>query len=240
MKRYRKPYRVKRKKTILKNRFIWIAVLVLFLVGSVIYLLFFSPVFQIKKVTISGANQVSQKDIRSFVPLKNIILLNKAEIKKNILNNFPEISGVEIDRKLPATVNIEIKERAAAAVWCNEEKCFLVDKNGKAFREASEEDGFVKVLGAEELLQEKIISQMLDIDSKLKKDLSIEIENITFDSSQRLNVKTVEGWEIYFNPEKDISWQLTQLHLVLEIQISPEERKSLEYVELRFDKVYYK
>jgi len=55
-----------------------------------------------------------------------------------------------------------------------------------------------------------------------------------------LDVKTAEGWEIYFNLEENLSWQLTQLYLLLERKISPEERRTLQYIDLRFNKIYYK
>jgi cell division septal protein FtsQ len=240
--RYKKPYRIKKRKLILRNRFLWIAALVLLLLGSIAYLLLFSRVFQIKEVAITGANEVSQEEIRSFFPANNIFLIDTAEIKKNILNTFPEIAEVKIDRSLPATLNVEIKERVAAIIWCKEEReCFLVDQTGTVFAEAFfEETDLLKVFAEKELLQEKAIGQILEIDSKFKKDLHAEIEKILFVSLQRLNVKTVEGWEIYFNLEKDLTWQLTQLHLVLQRQISPEERESLQYIDLRFARVFYK
>ena len=59
-------------------------------------------------------------------------------------------------------------------------------------------------------------------------------------SEERLNVKTSEGWEIYFNTADDLDWQVQELALVLEKQITPEKRRNLEYIDLRFSRVYYK
>jgi len=47
----------------------------------------------------------------------------------------------------------------------------------------------------------------------------------------------IGGWEIYFNlqkDQKDIDWQLVKLRAVLEEKIPSENRKDLEYIELRF------
>jgi len=240
--RYKKNYRIKKKKSILRNRFFWIVILFLFGIGSVAYIFFFSWVFQIKDVAIFGANGTYQKQIRSLFLDQNIFLADTAKIKKDILRSFPEIAEIIINRKLPSVLEIEIKEKLAVAVWCDqEEECFLTDKKGALFREDSfEETDLLRLFGEKDLLTEEIISQILEIDTKLTKDLAVEIKEMALVSPQEINVKTVEGWEIYFNPAGDLSWQLTQLRLVLERQISAEERAVLQYINLRFRKVYYK
>ena len=53
-------------------------------------------------------------------------------------------------------------------------------------------------------------------------------------SDEKLTGLTTEDWEVYFNLQKDIEWQLTKLRAVLEEKIPPEKRKDLEYIELRF------
>jgi len=55
-----------------------------------------------------------------------------------------------------------------------------------------------------------------------------------------LDAETTEGWTVRFNLKGDLDWQVTELRLALEKQISPEKRKSLEYIDLRFSRVYYK
>jgi hypothetical protein len=60
------------------------------------------------------------------------------------------------------------------------------------------------------------------------------IVEISIISNERLNIKTFEGWLIYFNPKEDLDWQTQKLDLVLEKQIPLEKREELEYIELRF------
>ena len=59
-------------------------------------------------------------------------------------------------------------------------------------------------------------------------------------SDRRFNAKTAEGWEVYFTPKEDLNWQITELKAVLENEISPERRGNLEYIDLRFEKIYIK
>ncbi len=84
------------------------------------------------------------------------------------------------------------------------------------------------------------MSQILKIKNVLEKEMGINTEKFTLKNPERLNVKTTEGWEIYFDLSGDIDLALTKLHLLLEKEISPEARKDLQYIDLRFTKVYYK
>lgn len=239
--RYKKPYRVKRKKPIFYKRSFWIALLALLTAGSFVYFLFFSQFFQIKEVRISGTKDVSQAELRSFFSPENIFLTDTGKIKESILKNFPKIADIEIRRKLPASLTVEVREKTALALWCGEEECFLLDGTGTPFEAAgAEETDLLRVFGEKDLLGEGAVGQILEIHEKLEDDLGLETEKMILVSSRRLDVKTVEGWEIYFNREKDLSWQLVQLQLLLQRQISSEEREGLQYVDLRFEKAYYK
>jgi len=68
----------------------------------------------------------------------------------------------------------------------------------------------------------------------LERAPNLKILEVSIISEERLNAKTSEGWEIYFNLEGDINWQLTKLGAVLEKEIPPEKRENLEYIDLRF------
>jgi len=84
------------------------------------------------------------------------------------------------------------------------------------------------------IIAKEQISKILEIGTKLKDNFKIPIEEILVVSDERLNVKTSEGWQIYFDPQKDLNWQLTKLSAVLKEEIPPEKRADLEYIELRF------
>ena len=248
MSKYKRPYRFKKKKSILRNRFFWLGILVLAAGGAAFYLLFFSEFFHVEKIAVRGQEKVSEGEIRSvaekrlesrilFFKTKSIFAIDLGEIKKEILNRFPQVATVEVSRDLPDALSIRVSERQAVAVWCLQD-CFFIDKEGAPFQRAPLETDLIKVSGEEKLLGE--IGRILEVKSKLKEELGIEIGKAELVSSQRLNVETLEGWEIYFDLKGDFGWQIQKLGLVLEKQIPPEKRGSLEYVDLRFSRVYYK
>lgn len=259
--KYRRPYRIKKKKSILRNRFFWLGILTFVIFGSILYFLFFSQFFQIKEIIISGNEKALKENIREvaeggierkiiFISSKSIFLVDFNKIKQSVLNNFPHIAEIEITRRFPEALNLIVKERLGIAKFCQGEKCFLLDKEGVIFEEISENDlnlpkiqppNFQNELAlGKEVIEKELLSNILVIFSKLA-DLKISSKECLIVSDERINVKTLEGWEIYFNPKKNIDWQLTKLRAVLEKYLPPEKRENLEYIELRFgDRAFYK
>ncbi|MDO8436420.1 MAG: FtsQ-type POTRA domain-containing protein [bacterium] len=264
---YRKPHRFKRKKPIFRNRFFWLGILTAAIVGAIFYLLFFSEFFQVKKINISGLEKIQKESIQPMVEqrlengllffrTKSIFLVNPAAIQKQLFYNFPQIAELKVNRQFPETVNIFAKERKEGALWCQQEKCYSLDKEGIIFKENQQAENIIpesqrRVEKSEALrfsindekntktfsLGEKVIEKN-ELDNIFKiqtnlKNQKIEANNFTL-LSDRLTVKTAEGWEIYFNLSGDIDWQLTKLGAVLEEKIPFEKRKDLEYIELRF------
>ena len=254
-KTFKKPYRVKRKKSIFRNRFLWLGVLFFFFIIAIFYFLFVSEIFQVEKIIVTGEKKVSKIDLKLlveeklekkifFLKTRSIFLVNLNEKKENILNSFPNISEVEISRGFPDTLNIVVVERFGLTIWCQGGQCFLLDGEGVIFEEIFDTDSKafqIKNLAqapelklGDKVIEKEKLNQILDIESKLRDNLKIPVTAVTLVSEERLNIETSEGWEIYFNPERDIEWQLTKLRAVLEEEILPENRKNLEYIELRF------
>jgi cell division septal protein FtsQ len=251
--KYRKPHRIKRKKSILKSRFFWLTILILIFLGSLFYFLFFSSFFQVKNIFISGAEKISSDEIKNFVQnklekkilflrTKTIFLININEIEKEVLKNFPSVAEIKIGRKFPDVLNINLVGRSPLANFCQDEKCFLLDKEGIVFEESEPKANLIKIVDGQRektprlgeiIIERDYLEKIFKIQKYIQEEIKIEIEEfIAF--SQRLNVKTIEGWEIYFDPREDINWQLTKLKFVLKEKIPLEKRKDLEYIELRF------
>jgi cell division septal protein FtsQ len=260
MRKYdRKPHRYKKRKPIFRKKFLTLGFLVLIAAGAVFYGLFLWKIFWVEKIIINGEEKITKEEIEFlvskrlentvlFFETKSILAVDGGEIKNDILNAFPRISEVKVSKNLFDAISVQITERTAVALWCENENCFSLDDRGVIFEEASLDSGLIiietdqspneLVLGETVMPADKIV-QILAIRSKLIETLQISIITAkVFD--ERLDVKTAEGWTIRFNLKGDLDWQVTELKLALEKQISPEKRKSLEYIDLRFSRVYYK
>ena len=284
---FRKPYRLKKKKSPFRNRFFWFAILVLIIFGGIFYLICFSSIFQIKDIKISGNQKIQTQDIENlikekiskkllFFPQKSIFLIKPNEILSSISEKFLQADSINLKRKLPSTLIVEVKEREPIGIWCQVEEdkssssptesrlrdeggkerealfdfaatregenCFYIDKEGIIFEEnalkaefviKSEKRGNQAFLG-EKVIEKELLESIFEIQRKLKEVLEIDVEEIIVLEKEKINAKTLEGWDIYFNPGGDINWQLTKLSLVLEKEIPSERRKDLEYIDLRF------
>jgi len=251
-KKYRKPHSYKKKKSIIRNRFFWLAILAKGLIIFLFYFFFLSDTFQVKNVVISGENKVPREDIESlvegnlenrflFFPTKTILLVSLKNIEEEILNNFPQIAKTEIKRSWPDTINVLLVERKGIANWCESDKCFLVDNEGIIFEELTEakpglaiitKPGLARLGGR--VIEPENLDKILDIDSQMKTDFKVLIKDFVVNSEDKLTANTQEGWQIYFNLQGDLNWQITKLRAVMEEKFPPENRGNLEYIELRF------
>jgi len=220
------------------------------LMPGLIYLFIFSEVFKIEEIKVLSSNE----EITNQELSKNIFLLKTKPINTKILDQFPEILELNFQKKMPDILAIEVKEKEEVAVLCHESynKCFFIDKDGLMFKQVDKElisDNqlviFLKGLSGDFALKERFllsnkIEDFLEIQETLENNLKIEIKNFIIVSQKRLNVEIEEGWEIYFSLEKDIKLQIAKLKILLEKEILVEERKNLEYIDLRFERVFSK
>ncbi len=255
MKKYNKPYRIKKKKTLFGRRFFRRAFLFFLFFSLLSYFLFFSSFFQVKKISLQGSPENS-KEINSLVESQaerkilffttgSIFSADTDSMEESVLKAFPSLAEVEIERKLPGTLEILAKKREKAVCLCWPPDCFVSDSRGILFEKEAPSD-LLKVVfpqGEAPALREKgidddLLSAVLQIEEKLQETVALKEARPV--SENRLDFLTSEGWEIYFNLGKDLDWQITELEAVLEKQISPEQRENLEYVDLRFSRVFYK
>lgn len=256
---WRRPYKIKRKKPIFKNRVFQICVLIIIFLGGIFYLAAFLPYFQVKNVKVSGNQKVLAQDLINaaesglvrpvfFLESRSIILANSGKINRIITDNFPLIEKAVIKKDLPDCLMIFVQERVPVAVIVLGDNYNYIDREGVVFEKISEPDSekikitnqmssFEIKLG-EKVLDKNLLSEILKIQKWLNKESQVISDKAVLVSEQRLDIKTAEGWSVYFNLKGDIDWQLTELKTILEVKFTPEKRKNLQYIDLRFDKVF--
>lgn len=131
-----------------------------------IYLAFFSRLFLIENVAINGNNNIQSDDIKNvisneifkpvfgFIPGNNFFLnLNRGEnIKTVLLNKFPEIETIKIEKKSSNSITINIVEKHPELIWCRASDCYYIDDNGMALtptnkvQKTNEKNRFIKII----------------------------------------------------------------------------------------------
>ncbi|MBM3257749.1 MAG: FtsQ-type POTRA domain-containing protein [Candidatus Nealsonbacteria bacterium] len=251
MKHYRKSHRYKRRKPIYRSRFFWFSLLFFIIAFGLCYFIFFTPAFKIKEIKVSGNEKISAKDIESMaqeeVEAKGSLFfrINANRIREKILTEYPEIDSAYVKMRLPDKLSIEIQERQTVALWCaDEQNCFKVDENGIAFKKIEEISVGEIIINdsvfsgekktGELAIAKEDLAKIFKINSDLEKGLNIRASGFFVSSTDKLAVAVKDGWEIYFNLQNDVDWQLMKLKALLDERISFEERQDLEYIELRF------
>ena len=265
-----KIHRIRPKKSIFKKPIFWFLLLFLILISTALYFLLFYQKFQVKNITNSGNEKANEQEIENIVlnetnkkiinflsfnvTSESIFLVDTENIKKQVLNMFPVIEDVKTDKNFPDSISVQIKERKPFAVFTsqNNEDYFYIDESGVIFEKLQ---GFPQNMTAirqlinsvdavigKEAVEKNIMKAVSNIKKNLEDKFQIDIREAFISNPLRLDIKTGENWQIYFNlgPDSDINLQITKLNLLLTEKISPQVRKNLEYIDLRFDKAYYK
>lgn len=265
MKKYRhrhlkhKIKSLKPKKSIFKRRWFWVLALLVFLLAVIFYMIFFIPAFQVQKVQVFGNEKTESQQIQNSIwqninkkilglNVKNIFLVNSNTLKENVLANFSGIENVKIKKQWFDGLRLEITERKPVAVFCQDSNCFLIDKKGIIYQPANDgfgdrfivrqNDGVDLALG-QTVIDQHIMEALIKIEQTLKDNFELGIREAV--SSNPLVVTTTEGWKLYFDPNSDISLQITKMEALLQNQISTSTRKNLNYIYLQYkDRAYYK
>ena len=241
------------KKRKLNKRGIMLIIALLLLFGLV-YVLFFSPIFKIKEVLISGNQKISSDEIKNSLICNNIFLTTTKSVKSQLLQKFPEIMDLKISKNIfNKKLEINIQERESIGIFCETSKdmCFYFDKNGIVFEKAPDTSGglidLIKDYSqkefkiGDEVLNKDLIDNILIIKNELFQKIGLKVASFDIDSYpvEELRVVTNESWYILFSLNRDIKSQLLALEVALDEKI--QNRSSLQYVDLRIEnRIYYK
>ena len=85
--------------------------------------------FKVKNIEIVNTSLIKEEEIKSklsYILGKNILNLNKQEIKNSVLGiNF--LKDIEVKKKYPDTILIKVKETIPLAILIKKEKRYLID-----------------------------------------------------------------------------------------------------------------
>jgi len=125
--------RLQRKKQKSSLKIILFGGLFFCLLGGLAYFLIWHPFLWVKNIEVKSDKEPKyylpeqieeivqgelEKKLFQFVPRKSIVLVSVSVIRENILGRFSEIKSVEIDKKIPDSLKVEITERESIGIWC--------------------------------------------------------------------------------------------------------------------------
>ncbi|MBA3047502.1 cell division protein FtsQ/DivIB [Patescibacteria group bacterium] len=271
-KRYSNPFFGQRKRKKIKiNYLTWkiklIALAIILLAGAIAWFLLFSNYFNIKNINVSanGSDKAPKGGITDLIWIQtankrfllgsqsNIFLFNISQLSKK-LNEQYNLDELKIEKKLPNTFNIILREKNYSAVWQEADKYYYIDNSGNAISEANpleikkESYPLIQSGGDAKVAGKKIESQNENIDYIIK--LFYDIKNteklftvesfIVDDEVNTVKMAISQGPKIYFNTEEDTIKQINKLYALIKEKLKDDFLKK-EYIDLRYgDRVYYR
>ena len=160
-------------------------IIILFIVICI--LLASSEIFNIKKVSVQGLDKLSDKEIVSYSNIvigENIFKTNLAKAEYEIEKN-PYVKTVEVKRKLPNTILVDIEERKISYMLQLAESYIYIDAQGYIL-EISKEKKEVPVL----------IGIVTDLSNIQTGDRLVKEDLLKFDKVNEI-VETCKSYEIY-------------------------------------------
>ena len=244
-----------------KSRLALFAVVIAIIV--LIWLIFFSTLFKIQNINVSGAGDNMAKEIESMardvaanrlIGKNNLLLYNKSELERQ-LNEKYYLDSLTVKRKLFHTLAINLREKQQTAVWREAEQYYYIDGDGYIINQTDplningtsypliENLTAIKIDGRKANINKEAIDYIINLFNEFKdKKHNFEIERFIVDKDvNTVKMAILSGPKIYFNTKATLSEQTTKLDLIIKDKLKNDFKAIKEYIDLRYaNNVYMK
>jgi cell division septal protein FtsQ len=234
------------------------ALFVLGLIGGLGWVFFFSSIFAVADVRVSGAAYtgdgvvadsiralLAQKRLYVLQPKRNIFLLDDRAVGQYLIEQFASIEKATVTKKYPHGLEVGITERQTLGTWCRGDDCQFFDRFGIRWGTALPSHGPLLLLVRDERTEEdldpRIFAGMLAAMHGLPV-LGLAAASISLpdDEPGGIRLKTTKGYELYLDALGDVADQLDVLGVFLADR-SKDPTFAPAYIDLRTPgRVYYK
>ena len=226
--------------------------------------LFFSPFFIISQVDVTGTDEVRAREVEDMLwqqtdesrfyalSQNRLPLFDSSNLQSRILERY-NLEKVNIRKKLPNSITIELTEKKPVAVWFEMDTYYIVDEQGYMLRIIPGAIADLPIIynnahpqyneqSKQFYNQSGVIAMARDIQSQLESSLSfLNVYQMTV--TQEKNTLTLilkDGPLIYLSTGQPLMTQVEHLTTLHNTELKNQWSK-LDYVDLRFgDKLYYK
>ncbi len=236
----------------------------LLLIGLTVslYFLVISDRFLITEVAVTGNRQVSAEQIQAvldtlannrtfFIKKNHYLLMTKGRVNEAITSAISEVKEVlRSDRQGLRKIELEIRERNAGFVLVVKGKKYLVDEDGNVVKEVGESQGLPVVTDqaeedlvlGESLPNPKMIAFIISMHKSWTSKINSNVAGIKVlgKGAGEVQIVSSEGWAVFFDVNRSVLSQLSNLAIILNRQIPSSDRANLAYIDMRSEKwVYY-
>jgi len=232
-------------------------------IAILIWLLFFSTLFKINNIIVSGVNDNMAKEVENIardiaetrmVGKNNLLLYNKDNLNKD-LNKKYYLSDLTIKRKFLHTLVINLSEKQQSAVWREDDQYYYIDGEGNIINQVDalningndypiiENLTDIKIVERKANINKETIDYVLNLFNEFKeKKHNFEIEKFIIDKdANTVKIAVISGPKIYFNIKTSVTEQAAKLDLIIKDKLKNDLTGVKEYIDLRYaNNVYMK
>lgn len=212
------------------------ALLIIIIAGIIFALV--SPIFNIKEIDVSNNEQIKTETIVSLSQLnlgQNIFKFNKNKVNKNIKTNA-YIESIEIKRKLPNKVQIQIEERKQEYNVEFLNGYAYINNQGYILQISEEKQALPTIQGISTPDEQIVEGNRLNSEDLEKLEVIIQIMNICknyeLDSKiTNIDISTKDEYTLYLEEEKKTIYLGDKSNLsnkMLYVQVIIEENRGKE------------
>ena len=138
-----------------RGRFVPLLRILFFLLVCVALAVAMTIFFKVEKITVSGNSRYTSDEIIDATGIRmgeNMFMMNKYDVISRLARDLPYIKTVQIRRRLPSTMTVEITEMQAVAAVQSAEFWWLIGADGKLLEKTDSSGNLPRVTGTNPLL----------------------------------------------------------------------------------------
>lgn len=210
-----------KKKKEKKSKFL--SIIIIFLILSFLIFIYSSDIFNLEKLELEGNLKITYDEIVKESALKkgkNIFKQNLIIAKRNI-NKNPRVFKVNIKRKLPNIIKIEIVERREIYEISRPEGYYILDNQGFVLKKENVKQNLILLKG---------IEGNLEVNKKIEKENFEKLEEVNkiYDMAVSLNFDTViSGIDLTNIKNRDMKIEMESEKKKANLKIGTDIRKNM-------------
>lgn len=194
------------------------AALVLALIGTGIWLVFFSSVVTVRDVSVSGNQSMSSTRIEKVAraPIgQQLARVDLAAIQARV-ETLPAVKSASVSRSWPHTIAIDVTERTPVAVVDRGAGLQAVDEDGVLFGSYAERPDDLPLVHTAVDVKSEALAEAARVVTSLRADIAAKVDSVEVETVDRIRLHLAGGRTVMWGSADDSEQKAAVLAVLLE------------------------
>ncbi|GAA3812384.1 cell division protein FtsQ/DivIB [Nocardioides panacisoli] len=179
-------------------RYIVVVVVVVLLIGFAVYSVYFSPWLQVQGVDVTGNSQVSDAEIIRTADVPEGGALAKVDLDAIAVRvrALPAVKSVDVSRKWPHDVRIDVVERTPVAVVARGDGYVDLDEEGVTFNRLAHPPAGLPLVETGAAAEPSALEEAAHVVAALPDDISSLVDHVQVDTVDEILLVLHDGRQV--------------------------------------------